>query len=199
MEFFEQIIAANRPTGEMLGLQWGIVASTDDPLGLQRVQVYDQAKGGQHRSDWLIRGLPFTQFSPPIPKVGELVVFGYIAGNPHHGCYLGLAVNQNNKPVGADSDLTVVLGDVKLSVTIGGDVTLTGANSVMVDCQSLTAKASTATVESTGNMTLKAQQLTIDSPQVTFSNTSSLSVGGQQIATIGAVDTQGHTLTTKGW
>lgn len=182
---FDSILAANSDTGNLLGIQYGIVAATDDPLTLGRVQVYDQAKGGKHKSDWLIRGLPFTSFSPPIPAVGDLVVFGYILGDPHHGCYLGMAVNQVNKPVGAPEDFTIVLGKTTVKITLQGIVSVDGAKEVKVT--------------STDKITVKSPLVTIDSPSVVFSNTTSATIGGKQIATVTAPVSGGGTVIDKGW
>ncbi len=192
MDFFDAILASNNKAAvDTLGIQYGIVADIADPLKLQRVQVYDQAKGGNFKSDWLIRGLPFTSFTPPVPKVGDLVIFGYILGDPHHGCYLGCAVNQNNKPVGAEDDITVVLGSTTIKVTLSGNVTVSGAKSVEV-------KATKVTIDSSEELTLKTPKLTIESPNIDVT-TSSYKVAGKQIATVSAVDSRGDSLTSKGW
>ena len=192
MELFDTILKAGANTGDMLGIQYGIVADVKDPLKLQRIQVYDQAKGGKFKSDWLIRGLPFTSFTPPVPKLGDLVVFGYILGDPHQGCYLGCGVNQVNKPVGGDNDLTVVLGGVTVSISSTGNVAVSGAK--VVDIQS-----TTVNINTTGTLTLKANKVTFDSPDIDFGSTGSLKVAGKQVATIGAVDNAGNVITSRGW
>lgn len=192
MDFFDAILQANsNAVTDTIGLQYGIVSAVNDPLKLQRVQVYDQAKGGESASDWLIRGLPFTNFTPPVPKVGDLVIFGYILGDPHHGCYLGVAVNEKNKPVGADSDITVLLGSTKVSVKVDGTVTVEGAKEVTV-------KATKVILDTTQEITLKSPKLTIESPDINVT-TSSYKVAGKQIATVSAVDSRGDTITSKGW
>jgi hypothetical protein len=199
MEMFDGILAGSKPTGDLLGIQYGLVADTKDPLGLQRIQVYDQAKGGKHKSDWLIRGLPFTSFSPPVPKVGDLVVFGYILGDPHHGCYFGCAVNNVNRPVGSEDDFTIVLGGVTVSLTTQGIVGIKGAKEVNIE-------STKVTVKTTGDLSLEAKDLTIKAdtvkftcPDTDFGAASSLKVSGKQIATVGAPDGRGDVLTDKGW
>jgi phage baseplate assembly protein gpV len=195
MELFDRIIKANVETGDILGIQYGIVAAVDDPLGLQRIQVYDQAKGGIHKSDWLIRGLAHTQLSPPIPKLGEMVIFGYIMGDPHHGCYLGMIVNQNNKPVGADDDLTVWLGTAKVSIVAAtGDITIITEGKLTA-----TVKGETITIEATEELILKSPKVTYDSPTIDMGTPTSVKISGKQVTTIDAVDSRGDTLTSKGW
>lgn len=193
MDIFDHIIRANTESSDINGLQYGIVADVRDPLGLQRVQVYDQSKGGQYKSDWLMRGLPFTSFSPPIPKLNDLVIFGYIMGDPHHGCYLGLVVNNVNKPVGADSDFTISLGGAKVTIEAKtGDVTVTTSGNVSV-------KGAKVTLEATDTLTIKSPTVTYQSTSVNMGNPSSFTVSGKDVTTVGAVDNRGDILTSKGY
>jgi hypothetical protein len=216
MEMFDGILAGTKPTGDILGIQYGIVADNQDPLKLQRVQVYDQAKGGKHKSDWLIRGLPFTSFSPPVPKVGDLVVFGYIMGDPHRGCYLGCGVNNVNKPVGLDTDNTMVLGAARITVSASGAINvivaavdITIATSGIVDIKGsteLNIESTKLSVKTTGDfklegkdLTIKGETVTYDCPNIDMGSPSSFKVGGKQITTVTAPDSRGDTLVDKGW
>lgn len=199
MQMFDHLIDAGKPTGDLLGIQYGIVADNVDPLKLQRVQVYDQAKGGRHRSDWLMRGLPFTSFSPPVPKIGDLVIFGYIMGDPHHGCYLGCVVNNVNRPVGADTDLTVVLGVVTVSLDTKGIVNIKGAKEVNVESVKVTVKTTGALSLEADALTIKANTVTYDCPSINLGNPTSAKIAGKNLLTEGAVDTRGDTVNIKGW
>ena len=193
MDLFDQIIKANTESSDVPGILYGIVADVSDPLKLQRVQVYDQAKGGIYKSDWMMRGLPFTQFSPPVPKVGDLVIFGYIMGDPHQGCYLGLVVNNVNKPVGGDKDFTIVLGGAKVVIEASsGNVTVTTSGNVAV-------KGANISIEATNSLTIKSPAVTYDSATISMGNPGSLTVAGKAITTVGAMDTRGDSLTTKGY
>ena len=145
MDMFADIIKANQPSGLIQGISIGVVSDVADPLSMQRVQVQDMTKGSKSESDWLFRLLPFTSYSPPVPKVNDLVVIGYIDGNPHKGCYLGVIVNQNNKPVGGNDDLTIVLGGATVKLTSSGVLTAVGVAS--------------ATIESIGDVKVKSQTL----------------------------------------
>ena len=220
MELFDQIIAnSNRNDGDIQGLQYGIVADVRDPLKLQRVQVYDQAKGGQYKSDWLLRCLPFTSYSPPIPAVGDLVIFGYISGNPHNGCYLGLGVNQNNSPVGADPDLTIVLGSTKLSIAaatghvsvstdgnisvltegnltaqVKGNVSVSSKGKLTAESEgemNLSTSGADITIKSGGKLRLVASEVSIEAGKAT--------IGGKDIAVVGARDNTGDIIVDKGY
>ena len=193
MDIFDHIIRANTESSDVPGLQYGIVADIRDPLGLQRVQVYDQTKGGQYKSDWMMRGLPFTSFSPPVPKLGDLVIFGYIMGDPHHGCYLGLVDNNVNRPVGADSDLTIVLGGAKVTIEASnGNVSVTTNGNVVV-------KGAKVTIEATDSLTIKAPTVSYQAGNISMGNPGSLTVAGKDLATVGAVDNRGDTLVSKGY
>ena len=184
-ELFDTIIKATADSGNIQGLQYGIIADIDDPLKLQRIQVYDQAKGGKFKSGWLMRGLPFTNFSPPVPKIGDLAIFGYIMGDPHHGCYLGVVVNKSNKPVGDDRDFTIHLGSAKVSIHAStGDVT----------------------VETEGNVKLKGKEIllegdkvTFNSPDINLGNPGSAKLAGKSLVVEGAKDTDNDTIIDKGW
>lgn len=207
MEIWDHIVEAGKPSGDILGIQYGIVADNQDPLKLQRVQVYDQAKGGKHKSDWLIRGLPFTSFSPPVPKIGDLVSFGYIMGNPHHGCYIGCAVNNVNRPVGADDSITVVLGGVKVSIDPVGNVRVSGAKLIEIkDTQEVNIATTKLVVKTTGDLSLegkdikiKGETITYDVPDINFGAPSSAKISGKQVVTLTGVDTRGDTMVDRGW
>lgn len=181
---FDAILAANKPTGTIDTWQYGIVAKNTDPLKLGRVQVYDQAKGGKHLSDWLMRALPFSSFTPPVPKAGDLVLFGYINGDPHTGCYSGVVVNNVNPAVGSDQDITVVLGNTKVTITKDNKVNVTGAAEVNISSTKVTLTTT--------------QELTITTPVLTI-NSSNAKLNGKDLTTIGAMDTRGDTLVTKGY
>lgn len=185
MQFFDDLISATTPNGTITGVSLGIVANTDDPEQMQRIQVYDMTKGGTYVSDWMFRLLPFTQFSPPLPKLNDLVLVGYINGDPHQGCYLGLMVNKKNVPVGANNDFTIVVGGTKISLTLAGDVAVEGAKSVSINASD--------------KVTVESAELVFKAGSVDFQDCSSFKVGGKQVATLGAKDNTGDTIVTKGW
>lgn len=114
--------------GRSLGLQFGIVTNTDDPLKIRRIKCTIESKGGLTETDWLMALKVIPNYDPPIPPIGSSVILGFIDGNPHDGVYLGSTINQTNTqddgqadPV-ADSTLTIP-GDEK--ETIGGNSTHT--------------------------------------------------------------------------
>lgn len=199
MQIFDAILAANKPTGEIDGTQWGIVADNNDPLKLGRLQVYDQAKGGRYKSDWLFRALPFTSFTPPVPKVGDLVSFGYINGNPHHGCYFGVVCNQVNPAVGSPSDFTIVLGGTKVLIKANGEVSVTNAPKVTIDATEVILKASGKLTLDASVLELKAATtFTIQSPTTTMAADGKLRLANKLVAVLGGVDSRGDSIVVSG-
>ena len=76
------------------GLQVGQVADIEDPLGKRRVKV----EQGTQVSEWLVRFVLFPGFDPPLPRVGELIIYGYIDGDTDEGSgfWLGSLTNSQN-------------------------------------------------------------------------------------------------------
>lgn len=207
MDFFADIIKANQPSGTIQGISLGIVADTNDPLKLQRIQCMDMTKGGQTLTDWLFRLLPYTQYSPPVPKPNDVVVIGYIDGNPHKGCYLGVVVNKANKPVGEDSDLTIVIGDATIRLKATGELTAIGLKSAKIEAkEDVSVKAKNIKVEAQETVEVKAaklkieatEELTITTAKVTI-DSNNVKISGKDAATVGATDSRGDSLTTKGY
>lgn len=192
MDIFKSLLVDTIESSDSQGVQYAIVADASDPLGLQRVRVYDSSKGGQYVSDWLLRVLPYTSYSPPIPKVGELVLISYILGDPHKGVYLGLVVNSNNRPVGGDDSLTVSLGGATVSITANGDVSVETTGKATIKAQDIQAEA-------TGSIKLKAATLEVDCPDVSYVNTTSFKVAGKQVVTLLGRDSNNDTIVVKGW
>lgn len=134
MRLFEDIVKANQGLqGRVQGIQYGIVADTRDPLGFGRIQCFDAAKGGKSVTDWLFRVLPFPGFSPPLPLVGDTVLMGFIDGDPHKGIYFGSLQNQLNPVVNSGDDLVITLGNLVLTITPQGAISISGATSVTIN------------------------------------------------------------------
>lgn len=197
---FQAIVNANKPSDTVDSWQFGIVADNNDPLNLGRLQVYDQAKGGKYKSSWLFRALPFTAFTPPVPKPGDLVSFGYIDGNPHQGCYSGVIVNNINPAVGSKEDLTIVLGGVKVVMSAKGNVSVTGAKEVLVEATKVTVKASTSLLLEADAITFKGNSsVKFTSPSVDLGSPGTAKLAGKDLVVLGARDSRNDTLVDKGW
>jgi hypothetical protein len=134
MQLFEDILKANQGLqGRVQGIQYGIVATTEDPLRLGRIQCFDAAKGGKSITDWLFRVLPFPGFSPPLPLPGDTVLIGYIDGNPHEGVYFGSLQNAINPVVNKGNDLVITLGALTMTISPDGSLAIAGATSVTIN------------------------------------------------------------------
>lgn len=103
-KFFESIYRGSQSAnlaqdlaGRVLGGSWAIVSDINDPLKQGRVRVSFGDQGGNSKSGWLIRVLPWKFLSVPIPSVGDLVLVGYPDGNRNaDGWYWGFAQNLLN-------------------------------------------------------------------------------------------------------
>jgi Type VI secretion system/phage-baseplate injector OB domain len=100
--------------------QFGIVTNNEDPTGKRRVRVTLQSKGGQTETDWLYRVLDCPYDDPPLPRLGQTVMVGFIEGDPHSGVYGGIITNEPNperkKEDAEKDDWRWVEGDKKLEV-----------------------------------------------------------------------------------
>lgn len=197
---FQAIMNANAPKDEVDSWQFGIVADNKDPLNLGRLQVYDQAKGGKYKSSWLFRALPFSSFTPPVPKVGDLVCFGYINGDPHQGCYNGVIVNNINPAVGGDNDFTIVLGGTTVLISSNGVVSVKGAKEVTVEATTVNIKATEDLTINAKNILLKgSSKVAMTTPVVDLGSPGQATLAGKDIVVKGATDSRGDTITVKGW
>lgn len=81
-------------TQRRYGLQVGLVSNIEDPLSKRRVRV----EQGSQVSEWLVRFVLFPGFDPPLPKVGELIIYGYVDGDTGegNGFWLGSLTNSQN-------------------------------------------------------------------------------------------------------
>lgn len=190
MDLFKDLVKANTSDGRVNGVLLALVADVNDPLKLQRIQAYDQTKGGQSTTDWLFRCLPHTQYNPPVPKVGDCVIISFIDGDPHKGVYLGVITNQVNPAVGSDSDLTMVLGGVTVTLDPEGRASVKGAKEVTIQTDRVTIYSKEATIG--------ADSFNISADKVTYS-CQSFKVNGKEVVTVGATDTRGDTIVYRGW
>jgi hypothetical protein len=130
---FDSITKANAGlSGRVQGIEYGIVNNIDDPLAVGRVQCLDTSKG-KSSTDWLVRLMPFNFLSPPLPRVGDVVLIAYINGDPHNGLYLGVVQNTLNYPQGDGNNLILDIGSTRVSFEPSGAIAVTGVNSVTIN------------------------------------------------------------------
>ena len=115
-----------------LGLSLAIVADTNDPMLLGRIQVSLPEKAGRYQSDWLYRLVPWSGSSPQVPQVGETVVIGFLDGNKHKGVYLGILQNLLN-PASANDVWTATFAGANITIDAQGAIAITGATSVTIN------------------------------------------------------------------
>lgn len=178
MGLFNDLTIMNQGlNGRVQGIQWGIVADTDDPLELDRIQVLDASKGGKSKSDWLVRVLPFPSISPPLPEIGDTVLISYVEGDPHNGTYLGIPQNNTNPNLHNRTDLVMKVGSTQVAITPEGAVTIDATD-----------------------VTINAENVVFNTGDFAIAGASSVTINGKQVTTLGAADSDdGDVLVSKGW
>ncbi|WP_414579116.1 phage baseplate assembly protein V [Anabaena sp. CCY 9402-a] len=204
-----------------------VVVDVLDPENRRRIKV-STASNPQVQSDWIRRLTPFPQYDPPMPELGQTVLVFYADGLESNAYYLQLvndtnpaiskgdALNDRAETIPGD-DTTQVAGASTLeadSITNNceGDFTVDSQQSIdMQALQDLTLFASRylrlqaginnfielgfdGTNRISGNWTIN-----LSGASINFTNASTITINGQSIATVGATDSDGDTIITKGW
>lgn len=133
------------------------------------VRVSLPSAGGKSLSNWLWRLTGANGLTLPRYSVGDTLVYGMADDSPNTGFQLGIVQNNINPPSTTDR-YTVLIGDTSVVIT-----------------------------ESQIQMSVKNTVITIKDGEIGISGVSSFKVNGQQVATVGATDTHGDTVTGKGW
>lgn len=174
-----------------------IVTENSDPQNMRRVKVSDPANPGKN-TPWIMRELNERNFDPPLPQIGDTVTITSIDDDITKGFY-SVAVNASNPPhnksdVVLDSSRKVEGNqqertDKDRVIDVGKSLTLRTDSGASIQ---LTASGSIVITSSSGS------SFTLDGGIVT--STGSFTVGGKEIATVGAADNDdGDTLVTRGW
>lgn len=133
------------------------------------VKVALPSSGGKSESPFLWRTTVANNLTFPRYVVGDTLVYGYIDNNPNLGVQLGIVQNAVNPPGELD----------KLSYYLG-------ASSIVVSESAIELKV--------GSCTLK-----LTSEGLELIGATEFKVNGQSVATVGAVDSDGEHLVSKGW
>ena len=171
------------------------VSNNEDPLKQRRIKVVDPLTALE--TTWLRRLVPCKSTDDPLPTIGSTVLVLSIDGLVTNGWYLE-CLNDTNPPLdkidpqndayrvvaGAQNERT----DRERVISVGESLTLQNDAGASIE---LAANGNVVITDSVGNsMTLAGG--------ISFS-TSSLRVDNKEIATVGAPDTGGDTLTDRGW
>ncbi|MBE9178665.1 hypothetical protein IQ268_08845 [Oculatella sp. LEGE 06141] len=180
---------ANDLKGRLPFTYLGIVTRNDDPLGKRRIKCTLQHTGGKVETDWLWRSTNSHSDDPQIPKPGMTVEVRFINGDPHQGIYGGVITNLPNPERESDDpindDARTIEGDRVLK--IGKDDILTVGETQTIEVgKSLTIKAGERIKLQVGGYTLEL-------------TSSGVTINGKDVATIGAVDSDGDVLETRGY
>jgi Type VI secretion system/phage-baseplate injector OB domain len=195
--------------GRCYGLLFAIVTNTADPNQLRRIKCTTESKGGLTETDWLMALKVIPGFDPPIPPVGSSVIIGFINGDPHDGVYLGSTINRTNPQDQAQADpvkdnTQIIPGDSleridqSLTIKVGKTFTLqndAGAKIILNEDGHVILE------DAFNNRMTLGETLTIALPGNTMQVTgaSDVTIASKSVATIGAQDSRGDTLVSRGW
>ncbi|AUT00886.1 hypothetical protein CLI64_11025 [Nostoc sp. CENA543] len=146
---FDLLLQAQRATQIALDQQGrvpyptlGVVVSNQDPEGQRRIKVVT-ASNPLVQSDWIRRLVPYRQYDPPLPQVGQTVLILYADGLETNAYYLQI-VNDTNPPLdksdAIDDHASVIDGDRTASIkgddttTVDGSSTLEVSNDITNNC-----------------------------------------------------------------
>lgn len=216
----ESLTIAEKLADRDMSVKFCITTDVGDPLDLRRIRVTTTAKAGLTQGDWAMRVLPCPYWDPPMPTVGMSAIIENTDGNPHDALYLGHPINNTN-PAYLKSDPLLddwryIPGDSILEIGGGAEYSLgdswistveTGDWIVNVSEGVCTITGPSSSIQIDGNtIKLKAlSNVSIDAPQGITLNGSYLnvtngrwSIDGQEIAVIGARDSDNDVLVSSG-
>ncbi|BAY23709.1 hypothetical protein NIES2100_35010 [Calothrix sp. NIES-2100] len=203
-----------------------VVTNNSDPENKRRIKV-SLPSSPNLESDWLRRILPYPQIDPPLPAVGQTVLILYIDGVETNGFYLSV-VNATNPPRSKDSaqndysesipgnrsteingndDLTV---NKTVTTSAAEDITIKAGKSIKFQTDSgayleLSEAGFVTLADAYGHKwTLggsggNAWVWDANGASIQVVNATNFSINNHQIATVGATDTHGDTITNRGW
>jgi phage baseplate assembly protein gpV len=212
MDIIEELHRLTTLTGTLerlstktLAAQLGVVTDVDDPERLRRVRCASAANPSLN-THWFIR-LADTGRDAPLPKVGDTVLYFCVDGDETVGFYVPIQNTTNpphedklypkedlserarNATTTALEKITLRAGLVFIEINAAGVITVQAPliNLVGNIVQMPTAGATPQDMEATfsGNFRI--------------TNAQHVSINGQDVATVGAVDDDNDTLVTKGW
>lgn len=136
---------------------------------LGRAKVALPASGGKSTSPWLWKSTQANGLTFPQYTLGDTLLYGYVDGDPHKGVQIAIVQNSVNPPSPLDQ-YTLVKGDCEIVIT-DDMLQLTVGDAVV--------KITNGTVELSGLTSFK--------------------INGKEVATVGAGDSRGDHLTSRGW
>jgi len=209
--FFDAVAQASKSGQQAADLETrniapvlGVVSNNNDPAGRRRVKVIDPLSPNVE-SDWLRRIVDRPGYDPPMPAINSTVLFVSVDGDFLNSWYLPI-INDTNPPLGKSSAINdlfdEVAGDRNLT-TAGHQDERTGKDRIVSVGKTLTLKndaGASITLSESGDILIAdaaGNQISL-AGSIAFS-TASLTVANKQIATVGAVDTRGDALNSRGW
>lgn len=215
---------AKKMRTKVTGSKAGIITVREDPKGLRRIKVVFPDAPGVN-SHWIRRAESTLGVDTPVPKLGQMVIVDFVEGDRTKG-YYRVAQNNLNRPVNTEApldDYTVTVpADYNLSATkninegakdninvsagreivqqANEKITIKTNNEtvITVDADGAVRISSTRIVLDADNITLNADNVNVEADIIQM-NAASATLGGKEIATVGAIDIKAHPLITRGW
>jgi hypothetical protein len=202
----------------------GVVVRNVDPQSDRRIKIADPANPALE-SHWLRRAIGFPGFDPPLPEIGQTVLCYWIDGDPANGWYQSVN-NATNPPFNKQNDAQDLYQNVpgRQETSTGGDrkETVSKAYTIQVGQSFRLQNDAGAYIElaSNGVVTIADafnHKITLGSgglnnllewdlggASIRVKNASDFTIstsesGYKSIASIGAPDSRGDTLTGRGW
>ncbi|MDZ7922499.1 MAG: phage baseplate assembly protein V [Marinagarivorans sp.] len=182
--------------GRSIAPYLAVVTRNDDPAKLRRLRATAPTAPGIE-TDWLRRINTQPSHDAPLPKIGQTILVFSVEGDPLNGWWM-LCSNAPNPPLpkaNPQLDLQSIVEGEQVERTDGDRTVNVGASLILKNDAgasiTLAANGSIIIEDAGGN------RLSLDGT-IAFA-TASLSIAGKQIATVGAVDSDGEALVSKGW
>lgn len=193
-------------SGRTLTVSRCIVTENNDPTKKRRIKVALPSKGGTLQSDWVRRLNDKPNTDSPLPRVGQTVLVLAVDGNAHDLVWLGVQTNDVNPPLdkvnGVDDhkeetpgNHTVQCGrSLRLMNDAGAYIELSELGTVVIGDAFGHTWILGGSSSGSG-----AWKWDINGDNIDIVNASDFKINGKTIATIGALDSDGDTLQTRGW
>jgi hypothetical protein len=204
----------------------GVVTNNNDPEGRRRVKVNTSLNPGLD-SRWLTRLSCNPYRDATVPAIGQTVLVLFIDGLETNGCYLSI-MNDTNPSYETDTPLDDLKEEIKgnreVEVSTNDKLTVNGTSNQRVEGSINIEGGSTITIQNdsgasitlgTGGQVILTDSLgrslrlggslsndniwDLNNFPLKLQNVPSATINGNEIATVGAVDSDGDTLVTKGW
>jgi hypothetical protein len=194
-------------SGRVPGSSLAICTQNVDPKNLRRILVSDPTMPNLN-SSWIRRSLGYPHTDPPLPAIGSTVLVTYLDGDPTIGWYQSV-VNATNPPLEKEDPLL----DHREKLPGARITTIQKSDQQRIELDKITSTGLSMTLKCDGGAVIKMfEDGTVElsdvagnkiklggASGVAITALSNVTINGKSVATIGALDTGGDTLISRGW